>query len=85
MHLLPLADPLKRTFYEIECIKGNWSVDQLKLQINALYFGRSGMSNNPEKLSRIVQENAAAMIPTDIIKSPFTFEFLGLKARGCGI
>jgi len=81
VQLLPINDPLKRTFYEIECIKGNWSVDQLKRQINALYFERSGMSNNPEKPSRIVQENAAAMIPTDIIKSPFTFEFLGLKAR----
>ena len=81
VQLLPIDDPLKRTFYEIECMKGNWSVDQLKRQINALYFERSGMSNNPEKLSRIVQENAAAMTPTDIIKSPFTFEFLGLKAR----
>lgn len=80
VQLLPIDDPLKRTFYEIECMKGNWSVDQLKRQINALYFERSGMSNNPEKLSRIVQENAAAMTPTDIIKSPFTFEFLGLKA-----
>ncbi len=79
--LLPITDPLKRTFYEIECIKGNWSVSELKRQINSLYFERSGMSNNPEKLSRIVQEKSAALIPTDIIKSPFTFEFLGLKAK----
>jgi predicted nuclease of restriction endonuclease-like (RecB) superfamily len=79
--LLPIADPLKRTFYEIECIKGNWSVSELKRQINSLYFERSGMSNDPEKLSRIVQEKSAALLPTDIIKSPFTFEFLGLKAK----
>jgi predicted nuclease of restriction endonuclease-like (RecB) superfamily len=79
--LFPIADALKRTFYEIECIKGNWSVSELKRQINSLYFERSGMSNNPEKLSRIVQENSATLLPTDIIKSPFTFEFLGLKAK----
>ena len=79
--LLPISDPLKRTFYEIECMKGNWSVSELKRQINSLYFERSGMSNNPEKLSRIVQENSAALVPADIIKSPFTFEFLGLKAK----
>lgn len=79
--LLPINDSLKRTFYEIECIKSNWSVEQLKRQINALYFERSGMSNNPEKLSRIVHANAESLIPTDIIKSPFTFEFLGLKAK----
>jgi predicted nuclease of restriction endonuclease-like (RecB) superfamily len=79
--LFPIEDPLKRTFYEIECMKGNWSVEELKRQINSLYFERSGMSNNPEKLSRIVQEKSAALLPTDIIKSPFTFEFLGLKAK----
>lgn len=54
--LFPIENPLKRTFYEIECMKGNWSVQELKRQINSLYFERSGMSNNPEKLSRIVQE-----------------------------
>lgn len=79
--LFPITDALKRTFYEIECIKGNWSVSELKRQINSLYFERSGMSNNPEKLSRIVKEKSEALIPTDIIKSPFTFEFLGLKAK----
>ncbi len=79
--LFPIEDPLKRTFYEIECMKGNWKVEELKRQINSLYFERSGMSNNPEKLSRIIQEKSIALIPTDIIKSPFTFEFLGLKAK----
>lgn len=79
--LLPISEPLKRTFYEIECMKGNWSVSELKRQINSLYFERSGMSKHPEKLSRIVQENAEALVPADIIKSPFTFEFLGLKAK----
>jgi predicted nuclease of restriction endonuclease-like (RecB) superfamily len=79
--LFPIEDPLKRIFYEIECMKGNWSHDELKRQITTLYFERSGMSNNPDKLSRIVQEKSQASIPTDIIKSPFTFEFLGLKAK----
>jgi predicted nuclease of restriction endonuclease-like (RecB) superfamily len=81
VQLLPISEPLKRTFYEIECMKGNWSVSELKRQINSLYFERSGMSKHPEKLSRIVQENAEALLPADIIKSPFTFEFLGLKAK----
>lgn len=79
--LFPIDEPLKRTFYEIECMKGNWSVQELKRQINSLYFERSGMSNNPEKLSRIVQQKSQALVPTDIIKSPFTFEFLDLKAK----
>ena len=79
--LFPIDEPLKRTFYEIECMKGNWSVAELKRQINSLYFERSGMSNNPEKLGRMVQQKSATLLPADIIKSPFTFEFLGLKAK----
>lgn len=27
--LTSLEDPLKRTFYEIECIRGNWAVQAL--------------------------------------------------------
>lgn len=79
--LFPIEDSLKRTFYEIECMKGNWKVEELRRQINSLYFERCGMSNDPEKLSRIVQEKSVSLIPTDIIKSPFTFEFLGLKSK----
>ena len=33
VELLKLDDSLKRTFYEIEAIKGNWSVRELKRQI----------------------------------------------------
>ena len=42
--LLPIQDSLKRAFYEVECIKGIWSVRELKRQINSLYFERCGMS-----------------------------------------
>lgn len=79
--LLTIADQLKWAFYEIECMKGNWSHEELRKQITTLYFERSGMSNNPEKLSRLVQDKSEALISTDIIKSPFTFEFLGLKSK----
>jgi hypothetical protein len=30
VELIKLDDPLKRTFFEIECIRGNWSVRELK-------------------------------------------------------
>jgi predicted nuclease of restriction endonuclease-like (RecB) superfamily len=79
--LLPIKKPDKRFFYESECIKGNWSVSELKRQINTLYFERSGMSLNPEKL-RIESDGKTEKLQiTDIVKSPFTFEFLGLKAK----
>lgn len=79
--LLPLDAAIKRTFYEIECIKGAWSVRDLKRQINSLYFERSGMSLNPELLSEITQKNSAPASPSEIIKSVYAFEFLGLKTK----
>lgn len=54
--LLPIQDSLKRAFYEVECIKGIWSVRELKRQINSLYFERCGMSLKPELLSEITQK-----------------------------
>ena len=79
--LLPIEDPLKRRFYEVECIKGTWSVRELKRQIDTLYYERSGISRKPEMLSEMVQSKSEKNTIQDIIKSPFTFEFLGLKAK----
>jgi predicted nuclease of restriction endonuclease-like (RecB) superfamily len=38
---------------EIECIRGNWSVRELKRQIGSLYFERTGLSTNKGKLAGI--------------------------------
>ena len=79
--LLGIDEPLKRTFYEIECIKGSWSVRELKRQINSLYFERSGLSKNPEKLAKLVQQKTKPQETTDIIKNIYVFEFLGLPLK----
>jgi predicted nuclease of restriction endonuclease-like (RecB) superfamily len=81
VELIKIQDHLKRTFYEIECIKGTWSVRELKRQINSLYFERSGMSAKPELLSEITQQKAETANPTDVVKSVYAFEFLGLKTK----
>jgi predicted nuclease of restriction endonuclease-like (RecB) superfamily len=79
--LLSIDEPLKRTFYEIECIKGAWSVRELKRQINSLYFERSGLSENPEKLAKLVQQKTKPWESTDIIKNIYAFEFLDLPVK----
>ena len=81
VELIKIQDHLKRTFYEIECIKGTWSVRELKRQINSLYFERSGMSAKPELLSEITQQKTETADPTDIVKSVYAFEILGLKTK----
>jgi predicted nuclease of restriction endonuclease-like (RecB) superfamily len=76
-----LDSQIKRTFYELECIKGTWSVRELKRQINSLYYERSGMSLKPEKLTDITQSKAEKILPTEFIKSVYAFEFLGLNGK----
>ena len=76
-----LDDNLKRAFYEIECIRGNWSVRELKRQIGSLYYERSGLSENKEKLSELVQIDAEQAEPKLAIRDPYIFEFLGIKSR----
>jgi predicted nuclease of restriction endonuclease-like (RecB) superfamily len=76
--LLKVSEPLKRTFYEIECIKGTWSVRELKRQIASLYFERSGLSQDPEKLAELVQQKTQSQQPKDIVKNIYAFEFLDL-------
>ena len=72
-------DPLARFFYETECIKGTWSVKELRRQISTNLYFRSGVSKDPKKLLASIEpeENTSALS----IRQPFAFEFLGLKAK----
>lgn len=79
--LLKVSDPLKRTFYELECIKGTWSVRELKRQIASLYFERSGLSKEPEKLAELVQQKIQPQQAKDIIKNIYAFEFLDIAIQ----
>jgi len=47
--LVAIENNTKRAFYEMECICGNWSVRELKRQINSFYYERSGLSLDKEK------------------------------------
>ena len=77
----PIDNPVKRAFYEMEAIRGCWSVKELERQINSLYYERSGLSQNKETLSALVQRQAMPLQPKDIINTPVTLEFLGLNDR----
>lgn len=79
--LITIEDPLKRAFYEIECIRGNWSVRALKRQMATLYFERSGLSKDKEKLAAMVQKGVETAEPKLAIRDPYIFEFLGLRAK----
>ena len=77
--LVELQDPLKRHFYEIEALRGNWSVRELKRQIDTQYFERSALSTNKPLASQQVHAAAEQQAPQLVIRDPYIFEFLGLK------
>ncbi len=76
-----IENPVKRAFYEMETIRGCWSVKELERQIASLYYERSGLSKNKEALSALVQQQATLLQPKDVINTPVTLEFLGLNER----
>lgn len=72
-------DPLGRFFYETECIRGCWSVKELRRQMSTNLYFRSGISRNPQKLlDSISKQSGNALMD---IRQPFTFEFLGLEVK----
>jgi predicted nuclease of restriction endonuclease-like (RecB) superfamily len=61
--LLNIENPTQRAFYELECVRGNWSVRALQRQINSLYFERSGLSTDKNKLSAMAHTAAEQAQP----------------------
>jgi len=79
--LIEIEDEIKRAFYEVECIRGNWSVRELKRQIHSMYYERSGLSTDKKGLAILTHEQAEMISPGLNIRDPYVFEFLGLKPR----
>lgn len=79
--LLIISDDDKRKFYEKESINSNWSVRELKRQINTSLFERLLLSEgntNKEKAATLAKKGQIIQVPSDIIKDPYVFEFLGI-------
>ncbi|MBQ9279214.1 MAG: DUF1016 family protein [Lachnospiraceae bacterium] len=79
--LLGISDKDKRSFYEKECEKSGWSVRELKRQIDTSLFERLLLSDgraNKEKVISLAETGIELNKPSDIIKDPYVFEFLGV-------
>ncbi len=81
LELMKIEKSLKRSFYELECVSGHWAVRELKRQIASLYYERSGLSKDKNKLASLIKAGTQANHPKDIIRDPYVFEFLELKSQ----
>lgn len=81
-YLIYIEDDDERKFYEKECINSKWSKRELKRQIDSSLFQRlllSDGSNNKQKVLELSKNGQTINNPTDILKEPYVFEFLGIK------
>jgi predicted nuclease of restriction endonuclease-like (RecB) superfamily len=79
--LVEIDDDTKRLFYEVECLRGGWSVRELRRQIGSLYYERSGLSLDKNALAALAQKDTEPMTDRFPIRDPYVFEFLGLKPK----
>ncbi len=74
--LLGISDDNTRKFYEKQAENENWSVRELKRQINSSLFERIALSKNKKNVLKLSQQGLIINEAKDIVKDPYVLEFL---------
>ena len=76
--LVSISDPLARSFYEKQCAAENWSVRQLKRQIQSGLFQRLALSKDKDGVLALAAEGQNIQKAADVVRDPYVLEFLGV-------
>lgn len=68
----------ERHFYEIESVKNDWSLSELKRQYDSFLYERIALSTDKDKVYRLALEGHKPETAKDTVKDPYVLEFLGL-------
>jgi predicted nuclease of restriction endonuclease-like (RecB) superfamily len=82
--LLTIEDENKRAFYEKETLNSSWSFRELKRQLNSSLYERLLLSSgevNKRKVIEYSKKGQKLDTPSDIVKNPYVFEFLGIPEK----
>ncbi|MEW5758778.1 MAG: PDDEXK nuclease domain-containing protein [Candidatus Omnitrophota bacterium] len=79
--LMRVDNPQARSFYEVECIKNNWSARELERQKCSLLFERLALSKDKKGLMKLAQKGQELETYEDMIKDPYVLEFTGLSPQ----
>jgi len=74
--LLGVSDDQARGFYEKQNTNENWSVRELKRQINSSLFERLALSKDKDGILKLSEQGQLITKPKDIVKDPYVLEFL---------
>ena len=75
--ILKADNGLARGFYIKQCEKDNWSVRELRRQMQSLLFERLALSTDKNGVLALASEGKHIQHPSDIIKDPYILEFAG--------
>ena len=79
LKLMRIDNVDERHFYEIESVKNDWSLTELKRQYNSSLYERIALSTDKDKVYRLALEGQKVETAKDAVKDPYVLEFLGLK------
>ena len=77
--LIKISDDLERSFYLQQNIQDNWSVSELKRQVDSGLFMRLALSKNKEEILQLSYQGQIVTSPQDIVKDIYVFEFLKIS------
>ena len=79
LKLMRIENIDERHFYEIEAIKNDWSLSELKRQYNTSLYERLALSTDKEKVYKLALQGQNLETAKDAVKDPYVLEFLGLQ------
>lgn len=69
----------ERHFYEIESVRNDWSLSEMKRQYDSSLYERLALNTDKESVKRLATDGQIIQNATDMIKDPYVLEFLGLE------
>lgn len=79
--LLTIDSEDERRFYELEATQNAWGIREMKRQINSSLYERLALSRDKAGVKELAQKGQLVAKPSDVLKSPYVLEFLGLQEK----
>jgi len=80
IELIRIEDEMQRLFYEVEAIKNNWNIRELRRAIDTSLAFRTVMSTNKEAVIAKIK-NLKPATNSEVIRNPYILEFLDLDEK----
>lgn len=76
--LLRCNDDIETGFYQQTAVSENWSVRELRRQMDTALFERIALSKNAKAVMKLANKGQLIKSETDIVKDPYVLEFLNI-------